>query len=68
MVLPPLHVAPGNGHHGTPARVSIGYLAKYYKDTFDFNIYYLAKYYKDTYGSILGRVAKRIYPTGNITN
>ena len=33
MVLPPFLVIPGEGHHGTPAKVTIGYLAKYYKDT-----------------------------------
>ena len=49
MVLPHLCVALGEEHHRTPAKVSIGYLPKYYKDALDFNIDYLVKYYKDTF-------------------
>ena len=43
MVLPPLLVIPGEEHHKTLAKVSIGDLAKYYKDTLEFNIDDLAK-------------------------
>ena len=42
-VLPSLLVTSGERHRRTPAKVTIGYLPKYYKDTFDFNIDDLAK-------------------------